>query len=592
MKGKSKSTFGAAGKIVAAGVVAAAIITAPAIFEKCNPLTEPSVKPRMEEPEKKAPMESSGKISEDKKTDISKLFSNRSENLKTDEELLEMVPEKHRPILGQQLKAFADKGATQEQQESYARIAQWVISNDNYIHPLILFNVNSLVVRSGGIPALNSMRFIAEETNDKKMIFQLIYAFNALVKNPNFKPEMLNEEFVRNFVSVTDSINKKTKLSEKTEIYRFADTPGILACLFGNPNSKPEMLTQEFAEKISETINTAVRRTGGGKQGNSMLYLIETAFGNPNFKPAMLDEDFADKMSAITNMMSVSGGEWAGTRLETLYSHPDFWTTDLIDFIHASAVVDQLGIKEEPEIILNFVYATKVIGDEKTLELHKKCGIMYFMRYTKAMLEKAYASLDSAYEKDAHNSVIIYNKNDWNKAFYNDWKALDVFKKSPRLFIYEVDSDKEFFATIEDISDNYGRINAIVIGGHGNPNSIELGASSGDRGNIDMSDKHELEVLRDSFVETPQVVIVGCSTGKKANGIAAMISDAWDAELWAPTMPSDVITEDEGKKVIMDLLTLEPVDKTVIDVDANGKMHMNALYEVVKFKDGILQKDK
>jgi len=516
------------------------------------------------------------KGTEKTKDEIREMFAIESE--KTDEEILDSIKnEQLDSIKNEQSRKFTEfffenklKDATQGEKESFARLLN-ALEDDAGCH-----FVGSFVMEMG-TEFLNVLRFIAENTWDKDRVLPTMEAFKALMENPNLGRKALSEEFIKVFMTTVNYINGETP---KMEFEDYAN-PNVLAGLFRNPNFTMRPFN---AAEFSKTVNKLIEGLDG-EDKYLMLLISEMAFANPNFKPGMLGEDFAEELYGIVDEYSQFQKSPVANLLRNLYMNPNFWHEE--EFLEEGRKTAELAGLSGKEEELNFAYACRVLGPEKALEMHKRWGVTYFARYGKGVLEKAYDTMVSGY-KEGNLTVLMYNIDDWSGAFYYDWKSTEPLQANP-IIIREISTDKEFANAIESISEYYGKIGLMIIGGHGTPKTIGLGPSDGDKGKLDMSDKKLLEKLRPSFTEKPQIVLLACSSGGSPHSIASVISDALDAELWAPSRISKGIEEDIQMRYIRSLIGSYK-SKELLKLDSEGRIEKLRLSGAgVKFIDGIKQ---
>lgn len=197
--------------------------------------------------------------------------------------------------------------------------------------------------------------------------------------------------------------------------------------------------------------------------------------------------------------------------------------------------------RNDPMLYANMGYAIDEIGEDNTARLYRSCGIENFYRYSDDMLKTALRNLDPANDRDKPLLLVAFNKNDWNGAFYIEGRRLDALRKHYRIIIRETDNEDGFYNAVRGASRTHGRIDTLIIGGHGSPDSIRMGDSD-EKGLLDLTDEAELATLRDAFVPKPTVALVSCSTGINDKAIGAAMSRIWNARLFAPKEPSRTTT--------------------------------------------------
>lgn len=214
-------------------------------------------------------------------------------------------------------------------------------------------------------------------------------------------------------------------------------------------------------------------------------------------------------------------------------------------FWNAKRIAEESGADyKNPEVCLNFAHALEILEERSVRRLHEEYGIEYFMRYPKELLQELLRSLHPRHKELLPIAFVIYNKDDWNGAFYSHGGILAGLTKTHRLYIIEVNHDSKipekivnFLSFHESRSGGFflgGKIDTLLVGGHGSPNGILLGHSGEGWGGISSSDVGMFRRIRKYFVDSPTVVLVSCSTGKNEYSIGARISKALGARLFAP----------------------------------------------------------
>ncbi len=358
--------------------------------------------------------------------------------------------------------------------------------------------------------------------------------FKTLLNRPDFKPE-----YFKKFIEIIEILKKRTEHIPK-HTPSFEGALHDLNSLLRTPNFKLWMLDyiKLFVEKVNMEPPLALPYA---------MSILNRITAHPDFEPEMLPQ--------LVGIL-IKKKKYDIVAFCSIAENPSF-TPKLLKEIDAAKEVAH-KIMNTFEATLNFAFGFSVIGKDKTLELHKKNGITYFGRYTEEMLEETYASLDPAYKKEVPLLVAIFNKDDWNKAFYDDKNNLDKLRTYYRVMLFEIADADYFYKIIGETGQNYGKIDTLLIAGHGTPTSIEfyraiyinpkLSYSNGQ--DLHTEDKKKLSKLKENFVENPTVILIACSTGKNEKSIGAVLSKIWGAEVWAPKEPSSLeefILSDEGK---------------------------------------------
>ncbi len=235
----------------------------------------------------------------------------------------------------------------------------------------------------------------------------------------------------------------------------------------------------------------------------------------------------------------------------------------------AQKLASSLGIpKSSVEVCANFAYGIATIGEEKTKLLNRKFGIEYFGRYSKKQLE----DMSNKVANSKPVLLAVFSKSDPPGAFYRVGGQLESLMKYYNVVVVEVNSDKEVYARIKEMSGDYGKIDTMLIAGHGSPDRILLGkpplSPLRDENTLDLTDGPKLAAVKQYFVDKPTVILESCSTGQDEKSIGALLSRVWGADLFAPTVPSSLST---------------------YDLEKNGKIR-NVTYDVEsnKFQRGVI----
>ncbi|HSB47006.1 MAG TPA: hypothetical protein VLD37_03260, partial [Candidatus Bilamarchaeum sp.] len=130
-----------------------------------------------------------------------------------------------------------------------------------------------------------------------------------------------------------------------------------------------------------------------------------------------------------------------------------------------------------------------------------------------------------------------FNKNDWNSAFYREGMGIEQLMRHYRVIIVEVSTEGELYGRIREVPGGGGRISAFLVAGHGQADSVQLGAPD-EAGRLDTTDQSELEALRERFVEHPVIVLISCSTGESEKAVGHTIAVGLHGTAYAPVTPS------------------------------------------------------
>ena len=344
-----------------------------------------------------------------------------------------------------------------------------------------------LIAEKGNLHAktIDAITKTIDNAEDKDYAFNCISKFLRAIDTPH--SYQLRNDFGVKFAQVTNKV--------MDEYYGDGTLPKVFMASMDNSALNQYMISYLYLYNIRDVLSY-IEDNASYKERKKMLYLFE-------------------------NIVSSSGSEYFNSE----------------DIIAGENMAESLGFYDF-EIGMNLGFAINAIGEEKTRKLHEEYGIIYFGRYDKDLLEEIYNTLDPEYKKDKPVLLAIYGKEDWNGALYQDREKHKELRKVYKMIVYEVDSEYLFKKAIYDTYKKYGDIPVHSLVGHGYVDEIVLGSGDGDEDRLDVEDKDELAYLRYMFSDNPKIILNSCSTGKNVDGIGAVLSDVFDATLWAPVDPS------------------------------------------------------
>ncbi|MBS3067712.1 hypothetical protein J4450_03350 [Candidatus Micrarchaeota archaeon] len=355
----------------------------------------------------------------------------------------------------------------------------------------------------------------------------------SVIKGPNFV-NAINKEFSNRLCSIVNLVfekQKKATVAIKPPLW-------YLNAAVSNVNFKPEMLTEDFATKLFETVDSVFSKSS--LNPDTVIWFFEKILRNINFNPTILNEEFAAKTVETLNFAGGLGTQTGQTfALNSLFLNSNIESILSLpaDYEKAKEFAKSTEAEyENPAFVLNFYYGGTNIGDIKAKELHNALGLEYFARYTVKTLDEVHQNLGSTANKKPV-LLVVFNKNDHNGAFYSEGTKLEALTKYYKLLIAEAENEHEFYSKISSIEKKYGKIDTLIIGGHGEADSILLGMDK-EEGRIDLTDEEEISQLQGHFISKPTIILVACSTGRNEGSIGALLSRALKADLFAPTRES------------------------------------------------------
>lgn len=449
------------------------------------------------------------------------------------------------------LKGSLDKSGfemSEEYAEKLVKILNYIIDNtDENNRKDALSSFYSIQNHSNFIPEmLDVVEHIIEKIDKTVGLTKIgqVIPILYLISDDSDPSEICTMEFAENFTEAVIALTEKSN-----EIG--CNALGLLDALVRNPNFEPKTLNGELTKDLIGVLDVSLFNAGYVEDGLSdeeKELVSDLIFHFENGLESLLrDPKFIPKALGILERL-VGGSEDQDNAIHnfsSLLSNPDFTTK-------AYEKMDEVQLELFVEQKLNFAYAFSTIGKEKTMVLYEKCGIKYFGRYSKEMLEEAYASLVPEYKKDRPLLVVVFNQSDDDGAFYYEREMLDDLRKYYKVMLFEACSDKEFNKIIKKTANQYKKIDTLIIGGHGDEDSIELGleALKEELNYLDLTDKNELKNLKKYFVNNPTVVLISCSTGHGKKSFGKLLSKIWNATVWAPDKPvglKEFVLTEEGK---------------------------------------------
>jgi len=306
--------------------------------------------------------------------------------------------------------------------------------------------------------------------------------------------------------------------------------PDIICLLDSIADHHPDLLVKEWVKWVIEFSVKMVPKANNFPKldrafARAILFddlgniLDEKNFNRSAFQ--VLDKVAAEPTYFLAGLQSI----WSFIKSGVTKNAEDFAAR----YKEGESLAKELGLDAKAsEICLNLAYGIATIGREKTISLNKNNGIIKFIRYPKELLEQTEV-LGGARADKGKLLFMASGTADWNGSFYEDADKLKVLADNYIIVLTEMSSKNEFYDKVRRTAEQYGKINTVIINGHGNSYGVELGSEA-----LSVNNKDELADLRNAFIYEPQVVLISCSTGKRADSIDTVIADAWGAEVFAP----------------------------------------------------------
>lgn len=451
---------------------------------------------------------------------------------KTNDELVESVPAIYKDEARQLLGYLDEKNVNEQGKENFINLFKLLIDGLNEDHARKELEIFGEMIKNMDNGPLN----IGVIKNYTTMIDKIVditeeggyvhfhavmnlYALEKIAQKGN-----LNAKTISVIIKTIDNSDDKD--------YGY----GCITRFLESTDSNINFLNDDFGLKFAQTANKALEDKEGMLQT-----IFKLSMGNPELDQYLINEYYLEGMKTTLSYIRKNAKHKNENKLQKVYINivsgrgsENFGVSDIIT---GEKMAETLGFNDF-EISINLGFAINAVGEEKTKKLHEEYGIIYFGRYDKKLLEETYNAIDPEYKKEMPVLLAVYTKEDWNGAFYNDRDKHEDLEKAYKMIIYETDTDYGFRNAISNTFKRHGDIDVLVVGGHGHPNKIALGSGNKETNILDLSDKDELAYLRYMFTANPKIILQSCSTGKKVDGIGAVLSDVFDATLWAPVDPA------------------------------------------------------
>lgn len=263
---------------------------------------------------------------------------------------------------------------------------------------------------------------------------------------------------------------------------------------------------------------------------------------NPSFRPRMLSMVRLTRLQGLFRAVGAEEGknvEIGGIGPIVLQPHFLEMMEKIKGNVEKAKKFPKAAVEKGPEALLNIAYGISVLGEGGARKLYEEFGIENFLRYSPKVLKELAANMEGG-KKEKPVLLMVSNKADYNGAFYIGGEDREKLLKGYRVFVVEVETDEEFHERVKAFAAKYGKINTLVLSGHGEAGEIQLGVDK-ENGSLDLNDREKLEYLREYFDRssgTPKVVINGCSTAKGELSIAKFLSEIWGTTTFAPMEPT------------------------------------------------------
>lgn len=164
---------------------------------------------------------------------------------------------------------------------------------------------------------------------------------------------------------------------------------------------------------------------------------------------------------------------------------------------------------------------------------------------------------DPDYKKHASVALIVFNQSDWNAAFATAersyWRS--IVDAGFKVELFEAKTDVELSRRVAEVGQGKGKINFMLLGGHGGQTSLGLGGQ-GSSGTLDTMDGLMIAAWKPHLADQVQIGLDACLNGLTSKGVrsnAEVITEALEgkhARLFATPIESsldDIIFGGTGK---------------------------------------------
>ena|GEM_PF-3986043 len=399
-------------------------------------------------------------------------------------------------------------------------------------------------------------------------------ALNSYYSNPNFGKNGHPNEW-----ESTHTVRRISALIEEFSSLE-TESPGLLSALLKNPNFSLKDLDENLKGKFEKILDTAdgERPEEFNWQKKLSWQKIRCFMKSPLFYPSMLEhknelwlgkfinrnKKEVEQQKGSDALYAFTTGEYARGR----YEYPGGFYALYLD---GKRMAKKLGAKKSSFTYLNFAYAISEIGPKMTRRMYREFGIGQFVRYAyrrnsqdnpdaPSLLKIVVGNIEN-HEDKRPVFLIATGEADWNGAFRKIDYNNEEFEKSFRIMIVESRKDIELIKRISHVGTKYGKVDILILSGHGDAKGIRLGSGRNEGNKLDAGDLKKMGKLRHSFASRSQIVLYSCSTGAlDKGGIGHAIARAVKgAEVFAPKHAS---THHKIK--------FDPVSKRIITVEYNN----------------------
>jgi len=209
--------------------------------------------------------------------------------------------------------------------------------------------------------------------------------------------------------------------------------------------------------------------------------------------------------------------------------------TESDDTLKKTAAIRTDGVISD----INAIVGLEISRPGAALELMENPnGIRAFGRYKVATLAELYDNTRGEVQNNKPLMVVVMPRADWNGAFYYDSEFVSQMQKDFNVQIVESGSKIDLAKQLSRITKKYGKISAMMLGGHGTSGSLRLGKGKYGMFEIDSLLESKSDAAR-YFEKNAPIILISCSTGA-SGGIAQKSSAKYDLRFYAPDVDGNL----------------------------------------------------
>lgn len=326
--------------------------------------------------------------------------------------------------------------------------------------------------------------------------------------------------------------------------------------------------TKQYAENSFKIFGQkAFRSIANDDLTDNRAYEIFLRYGDKLLRQELVGKLFESTSDArtfcvrIAQLVSEDHVKEAGELLIPMLDLYGFSKTECEELINAWKVAGPIGKKRIGGDSLNNSQVVHSIENIQRLEqnhpgaakiLFDDFGIRVFSRYH---YETLLAQVREKENRSLPYGIVALPREDWNGAFNKDllvWADLKRQLEGKYLLRFvECNGKMDLVKRLIKFDKAYGekqddkghKISFAIVGGHGNPESIQIANSDSKTGVLRKADLKRGSInkkINSLFIENPDVVLISCSTGADGGIGQTMSSSIEGARVIAPDISTNV----------------------------------------------------